>query len=79
MGARQKLNQAAINGCLIVGGLVGLFSQSWLAFFIATTVLAGLSLHGGEIRPNPTERSGASGRRTKSSRPTSRFHPPDRR
>lgn len=78
MGARHKLNQAALNGCLIAGGLVGLLSRSWLVFFIATAVLVGLSLHGGEIRPHHSERTGTSGRRTRSNGSTFRTRPPDR-
>ncbi len=79
MGARQKLNQAALNGCLIVGGGIGFASRSWLVFFIASAVLAGLSLHGGDIRPKPRERIRSSGRRVQSNGPTLRLRPPDRR
>lgn len=52
MGARQKLNGITIQACLIMGGVIGLVLQSWLVFFLASVVLLGLSLYGGEIRPN---------------------------
>lgn len=79
MGARQKLNQNAIHGCLIVGGLIGLASQSWLVLFIATAVLLGCSLHGGEIRPNPSGRTKPTGSGSRSNSPHPRFRPPNRR
>lgn len=78
MGARQKLNQAALNSCVIIGGLAGVLSRSWLVFFIATAVLVSLSLHSGEIRPNPTERTVTSGRRPRSNGSTFRTRPADR-
>jgi hypothetical protein len=50
MGARQKLNQAVMNGCLIVAGVVGALCRSWLVFGVATAVVIGLAVHGGDIR-----------------------------
>ncbi len=50
MSARHKLNQAVIQGCLIVAALVGLLFQSWTVFLLAAAVLVGLSVHSGEIR-----------------------------
>ena len=78
MGARQKLNQNAIHGCLIVGGLIGLAFQSWLVFFIVTVVLLGGSLHGGEIRPHPNGRTKPPGRGSRSNGPHPRSRPPNR-
>ncbi len=52
MGARQKLNAVAIQGCLILSGIIGLVCQSWLIFLITSGVLIGSSLAGGDIRPN---------------------------
>ena len=50
MGARQKLNQAHVNGALIVAGILGLVTSSWTVFFIAGAVLIGLAVHSGGIR-----------------------------
>lgn len=38
--ARQKLNAAVLNGCVIIAGLVAGLTQSWTVF----TVLLGLLL-----------------------------------
>jgi hypothetical protein len=51
MGARQKLNRAALNGALLVGAFFGLVSQSWLVFLVATGLGAILALVAGDIRP----------------------------
>ena len=48
--AKNKLNQAHVNGALIVSGLVGLGSQSFLVFFVALAIFLGLSYHSGGIR-----------------------------
>ena len=53
MGARQKLNAAYFNGCLIVSGLVGIFAQSWTLFWLALVVSFRLCCHSGEIRHRP--------------------------
>ena len=60
MGARQKLNELAVHGCLIAGGIVGLAAQSWLLFFITSAIFMVLSLRRGDIRPNPMSREGGS-------------------
>ena len=52
MGARQKLNGAAVGGCVAVAGLIGVAAQSWWAFLIALAVAAGWALFNGDIRPN---------------------------
>ena len=79
MGARQKLNAVAIQGCLIVSGIIGLVCQSWLIFLIISVVLIGSSLAAGEIRPN---RQGSAGPRSTGPSPRSPQHrrrPPSRR
>lgn len=78
MGARQKLNAVAIQGCLIVSGIIGLVCQSWLIFVIASVVLIGASLTGGDIRPN---RNGPAGPRSAGASPRNQQHrrrPPSR-
>lgn len=52
MGARQKLNEIAIQGCVIVGGLIGLATSSWVVFILASGGLLSLSLFLGDIRPD---------------------------
>lgn len=59
MSARNKLNGIYIQGCLVVGGAVGLATGSWCAFFIVSIILMGVSLHSGDIRPNPSGRTGS--------------------
>jgi uncharacterized membrane protein YtjA (UPF0391 family) len=56
MSARNKLNGIYIQGCLVVGGVVGLATGSWFVFFIVSVILMGVSLHSGDIRPNPGSR-----------------------
>lgn len=41
MGVRQKLNSSYANGSLLVAGLIGLLTQSWLIFFVALFSLLG--------------------------------------
>lgn len=53
MGARQKLNQACLNGALIVAAVIGLVAQSWAVFWIALALGIGSSLCGGNIRTGP--------------------------
>jgi hypothetical protein len=43
MGAKRKLNSASFLGALVVAGLIGSVSASWLVFFIA---LVGLLVAG---------------------------------
>ena len=50
MGARKKLNSAAVLGSLILASAIGLFTGSWLVFIIAALVLVGLSWYSGDIR-----------------------------
>ncbi len=51
MGAREKLNAAYLNGCLIIAAVVGLASGSWVVFGAVLAVLVGGALYSGEIRP----------------------------
>ncbi len=62
MAARQKLNAAYFNGCLIVSGLVGLVGQSWTLFWLALIVSIALSCHSGEIRHRPSAGHAGRGR-----------------
>jgi hypothetical protein len=51
MGARQKLNAAAVTGAFVLAGLVGLASASWAAFAVALVVGLAGGLIAGDIRP----------------------------
>lgn len=51
MGARQKLNSGFITGSLAVAAGAGWVAGSWAVFLLAATVLLGLNLHSGDIRP----------------------------
>ena len=48
--AKNKLNQAHYNGALVLAGIVGLGSGSFLVFFIALAICLGMSFHSGGIR-----------------------------
>ena len=48
--AKHKLNQANFNGAVLVSGLVGLGSESFVVFFIALAICLGMSYHTGAIR-----------------------------
>ncbi len=50
MGARQKLNQAHINGCILFAAVIGFVCGSWAAFLVSVAVLVGLDLMAGNIR-----------------------------
>lgn len=50
MGARQKLNQAHLNGALVIATVVGAATQSWIVFWAAVVIAAGSGLHAGNIR-----------------------------
>ncbi len=51
MSARQKLNQAFLNGALLIAGLIGIATESWLAFAGFAIGFILLGLHAGDIRP----------------------------
>ena len=53
MGARQKLNQAHVNGALIAAGVLGLVTGSWTVFIIAGAALIGAATYSGDIRTKP--------------------------
>ena len=50
MNARQKLNRAAVNGCLLAAGVLGYLSGSWLVFAGSLAVALALAWHAGDIR-----------------------------
>jgi len=56
MHARQKLNRAAINACILLAGIIGLMAGSWVAFLIALAVAAALAAYSGDIRLRPRNR-----------------------
>jgi hypothetical protein len=51
MNARNKLNVAYFNGCLLVAGLLGLALRSLTIFVMALIALTIGNLCGGGIRP----------------------------
>ncbi len=79
MGARQKLNCITIQGCLIVGGVMGLVCQSWLVLIITSMVLIGSSLACGDIRPNRHGPAGPRPTRRNVRRQQHQRRPPSRR
>lgn len=56
MGARKKLNQAYLNGALVVAAVVGAATQSWTVFWLAVLFTLGSSLYSGGIRLNGRRR-----------------------
>jgi hypothetical protein len=50
MGAREKLNQAYLNGALAFAAVVGAVTQSWTVFWIAAIIVVASNLHSGGIR-----------------------------
>jgi|GEM_PF-176857 hypothetical protein len=63
MSARQKLNQAYINGALLLAGVIGASTESWTVFITLTVILVVLSIHGGDIRTTPRSSRGPVQRR----------------
>ena len=63
MNARLKLNQAYINGALLVAGLIAAVAESWLLFFLLTLIFIGLSVHSGDIRPHSRGKTTGRGQR----------------
>ena len=51
MGARKKLNSAAITGTIVVSAILGVLSGSGTVFVVAAVILLALSWYSGEIRP----------------------------
>jgi 1,4-dihydroxy-2-naphthoate octaprenyltransferase len=60
VGARTRLNVAALNGCVIIAALIGIVLQSWFAFWIVAALLVAGEFYAGSIRPSG--RSGQSRR-----------------
>ena len=56
MHARQKLNRAAVNGCILLAGTIGLLAGSWVAFLVALAAAAALATYSGDIRLGPWRR-----------------------
>ena len=50
MGARKKLNSAYFLGSLLMAGLAGLLTESWVVLMIGLAVLVGLNVNNGDIR-----------------------------
>ena len=55
MGARQKLNVAYFNGCLILAAVVGASAESGVVFLLALITLVMGSYASGDIRPGGGE------------------------
>ncbi len=50
MGARQKLNAANFNGCLLLSAIFGTATESWLVFFMLMVIFVGFAYHQRSIR-----------------------------
>jgi hypothetical protein len=50
MGARKKLNSAHFLGSLLLAGLVGWLTASWLVLIIALVILLAINVNNGDIR-----------------------------
>jgi len=53
MGARQKLNTSYLAGSVLVAGLFGWLTGSWLIFLVVLIFLLACNVHTGDIRPGP--------------------------
>ena len=62
MGARAKLNAAAIWACVIASAIVGLAVRSWDAFWGLLILAIEACYGGGGIRPQPEARASDAGR-----------------
>jgi hypothetical protein len=51
MNARHKLNLAYVNGALVIGGVVGMVTESWTLFWLSLVVVVIIHLGSGAIRP----------------------------
>ena len=56
MNARNKLNVADINGCLVLAALVGMMAESWAVFVLAFAALVAGGIASGDIRIRPRGR-----------------------
>lgn len=59
MGARQKLNAAALLGNALTAGLFGMWTNSGTVFDFTLIILTGCCLHTGDVRLNQRPRRGA--------------------
>jgi hypothetical protein len=50
MNARNKLNSAYFMGSLILAGVVGWLTGSWLVMLVGLAVLVGVNVNNGQIR-----------------------------
>lgn len=50
MGARQKLNSHHVTGAIVVAGIAGLLTGSWLVAAVVGTLAVGAAIHSGDIR-----------------------------
>ena len=50
MGARQKLNEANVFGAIVIAGILGFASGSWIVFAVASAVFIGIAHLNGDIR-----------------------------
>lgn len=57
MGARRKLNAANVNAALVIAGLIGGLSGSWVVFGVALTGLLVSGVLAGDIRPGNGKRN----------------------
>lgn len=64
MSARQKLNQACVNGAMLLAGLIAACAESWTVFITLTVIFTVMSIHAGDIRMSPRS-DNRSGRRQK--------------
>ena len=53
MSAREKLNQANINGVLLIAGLIAACAESLTVFLTLSVILTALAIHAGQIRTSP--------------------------
>jgi hypothetical protein len=50
MGARQKLNGSYFLGSLVMAGVAGSVTESWVVLVIALVILVFLNVNNGDIR-----------------------------
>lgn len=50
MSAKHKLNQAHVLGALLVAGVIGWVTGSWIVFGVALATLVLAGCHAGDIR-----------------------------
>jgi len=56
VGARTKLNVAAINGSLVVAAVVGIAFGSWFAYWLVAILLVVGDFYAGAISPDGQRR-----------------------